>query len=333
MATKTKKAPVVKDETIKGNEVAADNVFMVDPALIKLGRQSRKFDHSEDAVMEMVNSFSEDGQLEPVQCRETEDGSLESAFGQRRIKAAIKFNEIYADKPMKLMVVITRDTPEDAFLHGITENEVREDTSVVDQAFNHEVLRKEFKFSDKDICKRFKMHPPTVSRMKKLLGLRPEILKLVHAKTVPFDTACDLADLTDKDQDEILAKYTAYRETAMEKLEENTAEQIKDALKINTPTEKSDKVKDKEGGKVIKEAIKDKVASKAEKGEAMRDGKKAKTKPLTLKQFKDDVLDDYFSVDDNPEKMKLFGAMLMDVLNGKSIPKFIKKCKEEIFNK
>jgi ParB-like chromosome segregation protein Spo0J len=62
--------------------------------------------HDEEAVQSLAKSFSEEGQLQPVQVRRVHDNKVQLVMGYRRHAAAVEFNIRHPDTPMKLKVVV-----------------------------------------------------------------------------------------------------------------------------------------------------------------------------------------------------------------------------------
>lgn len=211
------------------NETVMTNYLLVDPATIKKGKNSRYFDHTEDAVMEKVKGFEKEGQLVPINCRRLPDKSLEVYAGFCRLDGALKYNELHPDKPMKIKVIVTEDNATDAFLKGAIDNRARSKVSVVDDAFTFKSLREDGGMKDVEISKKFNVQQSYVSRLKRLTGLRKKVLEMIHAGDISLDSACELAELDDVAQDEVLTWAEEDWKAKKEKHEEELASRAKDA--------------------------------------------------------------------------------------------------------
>jgi ParB/RepB/Spo0J family partition protein len=351
--TKTSKSKKTTDElTLK----AGGNYFLVDPATIKKGKQSRYFDHTKNDVMEKVRSFEEHGQLTPVTVRQLADKSLELFDGFCRLEAALEYNRLHTDSPMKLKVIVTGDNGENAFVKGLLNNHERKSTSVVDDAFAFKTLREEFGWKDKDIAAEFKTNPTKVSLCKKLTTLRRHILEMVHRKELAFDTAIALADFNDAQQDEILAKSEAYREQQKQTYEERMEAWMKDVKEIDVsvappefdngdaegatepPAPAKKPAPPESANAAAKRAIREKQAEAAARkaaGENTGNGNGGKPRgadiiPPTFAQLKQNVDAEFISIKDCPEPLYSLMTILMEYLNGKiSQAKWAKDSKAE----
>lgn len=346
----TTKTTTSKKTTDESTMKAGGNYFLVDPSTVKKGKQSRYFDHSEDDIMAKVKSYENDGgQLTPVTCRQLSDKSLELFDGFCRLEAALKYNELHPDKPMKLKVIVTGDSGEKAYIKGMVNNHSRKTTSVVDDAFAFKALREDYGWKDKEIAETFGTNATKVSLCKKITTLRDKILKLIHSGELAFDTAVALADFNDSTQDEILAKSEAYKAEQHQKYEQRVSEWMKDAAEIDavvppTPAENDGKETPakpnnaKPGGKpakptkptkpetttnkAVKETIRAKQAEAAEAGETKpkttgRPGAGGTIKAPTFSDLKTFLKEDFIDVKNAAEPAASIFEILMEYMMGK----------------
>lgn len=209
----------------------------------------RKFNHTKDAVMDMMASFEEQGQKTPIRCRR-QGKDLVLVFGNLRLMAAMEYNKQHPDKPMLIEAMIEDCNAEDAFFQAWDENEERDEPSLVDRAFAQKHVRDGMKWSDKDIAKRFGDSAAMVSRLRKLTTLREKILKMIHVGDLSLDVACDLSEFSEASQDDILARQEALKKEHQEKYEERVNAWIKDAKEIDkTVPPPSGNGKEPKGGK------------------------------------------------------------------------------------
>ena len=95
--------------------------LLIDPSEIVFDEKEngRCQPHSEESVAELAKSFEEMGQLQPVLVRKVAENRVQLAFGYRRYKAALLFNTLHPDYPMKLKCVVTTINPEEALVRNI----------------------------------------------------------------------------------------------------------------------------------------------------------------------------------------------------------------------
>ncbi len=189
------------------------NAFPVDPAYILVtARNGRAFPHDEEAIAKRCKSFEQEGQLQAVVVRKVEDNKLELVAGYCRHAAALLFNKLHPDTPMKLNVIVKEMNDEEAFRKNIVENQEREGTTPVDDAFNQRRLREEFHWIDARIAEFYGCNPSYVSQLKKLLTLETKIQIMVHKKRMALQAALALADLSAEDRLAALAEVESSEE-------------------------------------------------------------------------------------------------------------------------
>jgi ParB/RepB/Spo0J family partition protein len=192
------------------------DIFHVPPSEIMMDvvANGRAYPHDDEGIMKLVKSFKEDGQIQPVLVRKVEGHKLQLVLGYRRYAASIKYNETYPEEPMKLKCLVTTMSPEEAFRRNIVENRERKETTPVDDAMNMGRLREDHGWTDTKIAEFYEVTPAYVCQLKKLLGLREHIRKLVHTKKLSLQSAFQMADLNEKEQDEILTEASAEGDTS-----------------------------------------------------------------------------------------------------------------------
>lgn len=167
--------------------------------------------HNEAAIDKMVKSFEEQGQLQPVQVRKLKsaDNRVQLVLGYRRTYAAIRYNELHPEKPIKLKCVLVDINDDEAFQRNIIENKERSDPSPVDDAFNQRRLRENLGWTEAQIAKFYDVTSGYISQLKVLTGLPSKILKLVHAKQISVTSGISLADLSGDEQEAALTELAA----------------------------------------------------------------------------------------------------------------------------
>ncbi len=196
---------------LNAGEVGRSDLFYIDPAEIQVeaGLNGRWQPHTAADVTARRKSFEAEGQLSPVVVRKVADNKVQLVLGYCRYAAAVQFNELHKDKPMKLQCVVRQVDDEEAFRRNIVENRERKDTSPVDDAFNQRRLREEYGWTDVKIAGFYGVKSSYVSQLKKLVALPKEILIQVHRKVLSVESALALVDMTKEERQEILDEAKA----------------------------------------------------------------------------------------------------------------------------
>jgi len=329
---------------VNAGQVTQGSFLFVDPKQIEKGKNSRFFEFTDDQVMELVASYESvdttgnpQGQLVPIECRIVEPSKrLEVHAGRRRLEAAIRYNELHPDEPMKIKVLVTRCSAEEALVRGIRNNRDVAATSWVDDAFNQKRLREEHGWADTKIAELYNQQPSVVSRLKKLTGLRGKVLKLIHEGVIGLDAGCDLSEVDDISQDEILLKIQQMQDEHEAEEKKRRAELIEEAAAMpqDPPSANGDgdkKEPAKKGPKAPKASAKPAVNGRkkpaetpsqivkkgvrAAKEAAAKPGEEKKKQPRSLKEVKD-----FFGGFDGPREdpaVRTFAGLVMEWVEGK----------------
>jgi ParB/RepB/Spo0J family partition protein len=189
-------------------------MWKVDPATLKIDKtmRGRHFAPTKDKVKELAYSIYHEGQLQPSEVRKVAGGEWQLTSGYTRAEAVQLIRDGFSlhgeeisDPGFLLSVCITQCTDEDAFLHAIAENTVRNATTPVDDAFNQEILRTRYGMSNKDIAKRYGCDAAAVSRNAKLLTLPAATLRKLHEGQLSYSVAQVLADVPAEHHDNLTA--------------------------------------------------------------------------------------------------------------------------------
>lgn len=166
----------------------------VAPDKLKLREQKfrgRSKDISDDELNALADSLKE-RQLQPIQARaikgtdeyEVIFGNTRTLAAQKKIIPGFKTNsgkEIPAQPDFTLRVEVVDIDDEEAFIRTVTENVQRFQTSAIDDAINHEMLRTDNGMSDAAITRLYGYgHQASVTSLKKLLLLPTEIQDKIH---------------------------------------------------------------------------------------------------------------------------------------------------------
>lgn len=157
--------------------------------------------HSDDDIDDLVLSFEQLGQEQPVQVKKIGDGKYSLVAGFRRWRAALKFNTLFPESTMQLKCILVPTMDDQSvFLRNLAENIERKNLTPVDNAFNHQRLRKEFGWKDAKIAEFYRVTQAYVCQLKKILGCHAEVLTKLHNGEITLATTLGLADLRPKEQ-------------------------------------------------------------------------------------------------------------------------------------
>lgn len=165
--------------------------------------RGRHFAPSKKEVDDLAQSIKEFGQLEPAGIWYNDKHEAELVWGFTRhvacsqLKRDLECVEVSEAERSKL------------FLLNIIENNKRNETTPVDDAFNQERLRKEFGKTNKEIAAIYRCSGAWVGQLSKLLKLEEKVLKQVHAGELQVSAAIALADLPADKQAAALADAQA----------------------------------------------------------------------------------------------------------------------------
>jgi ParB-like chromosome segregation protein Spo0J len=197
-------------------EAKRTDIYAVHPYDLKLKEElrGRKIPPTEEQIKDMALSLLEYGQEQPIQGRRMTDGTIFVNAGFTRTAAGRLivdgFTDNYgvehpADPDFKIQVRLVNCNDKQAFFNNIVENAHRNETSPLDDAYNHERCRQQHGMSDAEITRMYRYRDPNkVGRLKKLLLLKDEIQKLVHFGRMGVQAAIDLLDVDEQAQDAIV---------------------------------------------------------------------------------------------------------------------------------
>jgi len=193
---------------LNAGEVGRADYFFIDPQEILVDEKlnGRWTPHDQESIASMAKSFEEDGgQLQPVQVRRIAGNKVQLVLGYRRYNAAVLFNKLHPDKPMKLKAIVVQINDEEALRRNIIENRERKETTPIDDAFAQRRLREDYGWTDTKIAEFYRCTPPYVGVLKKLLTLPTKVQRLVHCRELSIQAATSLADLPPDEQAQVVA--------------------------------------------------------------------------------------------------------------------------------
>jgi ParB family chromosome partitioning protein len=206
---------------LNAGDVDRRDLFFIPPEEISACQEQngRWQPHDEAAVEEMVASYEQCGQLQPVIVRRIENNRVALVLGFRRWLAALQWNRFHPDKPMKLKCVLSALNDEEALSRNVIENRERKSTSPVDDAHNARRLTENYGWTDARVAELFRVSASYLSQLKKLLTLPTDVQKRVHSGELSVATAVSLAALPKDEQAEVLKQIEPQPVTALEQVD------------------------------------------------------------------------------------------------------------------
>ena len=192
---------------LNAGEIVRQDVYLIDPEnIVVVEAQNTRWQPHDDAeIASLARSFEQDGQLQPVVVRRIADNRVQLVAGYRRYHAAQQYNQLHPDSPMKLKCVVSMMNDEEALRRSIVENRERAQTTAMDDAHNQRRLREECGWTDTKIAEFYKVSPPYVGTLKKLLLLPTNVQLMVHSRQISVQAAIAMTDLTAEEQKAVIA--------------------------------------------------------------------------------------------------------------------------------
>lgn len=202
-----------------GDDVRRGDVFFVDPfeVIIKEELRGRHKPPTEDQIIERAISMLDFGQIQPVEARRTEDNRLMLTLGFTRCAAARLIRDGFMDSEgnerkdaeFRLKVMVTDCNDEAAFKRNVVENAHRNDTSAIDDALNHQILRDRYGMNDTQIARLYgESNSNRVCRYRKLLLLDSDTQDRIHQGKLTVQAALDALELPETERAAALAAAT-----------------------------------------------------------------------------------------------------------------------------
>jgi len=215
----------------KGQDWRRSDMFLVDPTkiLVREDLRGRRYPPSDEAILRRAVSFYRYGQIQPCEVRLITHADVKNVpvlnSGFTRTAAARLLRDGFvvpdgfeeevvteageshippvqagqfiqrADFQLQVRHVKCNDT--DALVRNIVENNDRDDTSDIDDAHNHERLRRDCGWTNAEIARLYNYGSGgqnKVSRLSRLLELPEPIQLRIHLGDIPTQAGLDLLD-------------------------------------------------------------------------------------------------------------------------------------------
>ena len=149
---------------------------------------------NEETIAELAASIEENGVLQPLIVRATENGNYQLIAGERRWRAA------GIARVSTLPVIVRSVSDDEAIVFALVENIQREDLNVVDQALAFARLHEEFGLKHEEIGRMLGRSRASISNTMRLRELIPEVLAELRTGAIEMGHARAILSLAPLDQ-------------------------------------------------------------------------------------------------------------------------------------
>ena len=213
------------------NENTTDEIKNLDVNTVYPNPDQPRKAFDEASLKELADSITKHGVIQPVTVVKTDKGYMIVA-GERRFRATLKAGL----KPVPAVVknYDEKETKEVALL----ENLQREDLNPIEEALGYKSLIEEYGLTQDEAAKSVGKSRPAVANAMRLLGLKPEVLKMVEEGKLSAGHARTLLPLEDAALQLSTAKNVIDNSLSVRKTEQLVAKTLK---KLREPEKKPTK--------------------------------------------------------------------------------------------
>jgi ParB family chromosome partitioning protein len=187
-----------------------------------------------EALDGLVQSIQENGLLQPIVVRASEQGGWEIVAGERRWRAVRQLEWTHVP-------VLKRDVDDHTMLvMALIENLQREDLSPLDEAHAYQRLIDEFGLTQSQVAERVGRDRSTIANTVRLLGLPDRIQKLLSQGKISAGHARALLGLTDEMRAVELAVAAATEGMSVREIERHVRERKSERKKMTRPARTAD---------------------------------------------------------------------------------------------
>ena len=197
------------------------DVYGINPAEITINEanRGRHIHPTTEQVTQRAINMLDLGQIQPVEARRNPDKSLTLTLGYTRTEAARLIRKgfshngkKYRDPDFLLQVRITTCTDSEALKRNIAENTQRNQTSPIDDAFNHARLANELNMTGQEISDFYGYEPNNgankVKQYRKLLTLDKATQTLIHEGKMGVQIALQLVEADPAEREALIKEAT-----------------------------------------------------------------------------------------------------------------------------
>lgn len=197
-------------ETLSAGTQGAESLIYVETAKIRENALQPRTQYHEEELQELTDSIKENGVLQPILVRETEDG-YEVIAGERRLRAARAINL------EKVPAIIKKASNQESLVLALIENIQREELNPMEEAHAFRRLIEEFNLKQEEVAVAVGKDRSTISNILRLLKLPEGIQKSVSDGKLSMGHARALLSIEDIKQqirifERVLKKGLSVRE-------------------------------------------------------------------------------------------------------------------------
>ena len=189
-----------------------------------------KFD--DEKLQELADSIAQYGLIQPITVRKQDNGYYQIIAGERRWRASRLAGLV--EVPVRVISADDRRVAELA----LVENLQREDLNPIEEALGYKSLIEEYGLTQDEAAKSVGKSRPAVANAMRLLGLGPDVLKMVEEGKLSAGHARSLLPLEDASMQLSAAKNVIDNALSVRKTEQLVARTLK---KLREPAKQSTK--------------------------------------------------------------------------------------------
>lgn len=243
-AAETSAAPVVIPATAQANATSVrgdrmPGISFADPSEIQVNPYQPRRDFPEKELEELSQSIRENGVIQPLIVRKTEDG-YQLIAGERRLRAS-KLAGL-----TRVPIVIRRSTDKESLELALIENIQRQDLNCIDEALAYFQLIQDFTLTQEEIAKRVGKERATVANHLRLLRLPEAVIEDLKKGALTFGHGKALLGVEEADErlrlhKKVIEEQLSVRET------ENLVQELKERAAQAALAQKDGKAPDAQG--------------------------------------------------------------------------------------
>ncbi len=240
--------------------------------------------YDQSKINELMSSIKEQGLLQPLLVRQTQDGFFEVIAGERRLKAAraIALEEV--------PVVIKRASNQESLTLALIENIQREELNAIEEGKAFKRLIDDFGLSQDDVATAVGKDRSTISNTMRLLKLPEEIQKGVVGGKISMGHARALLSIEDANKQRLLYEEILVKGLSVREVENLTRAKIQAAAPA---TVKKTAAKPKDQDLVrLEESLQQRLGTKVR---------------IQAKKKRGKIIVEYYSLDDLERILRLMG--------------------------
>lgn len=202
--------------------------LLLDISKIKANKEQPRKIFKEEELIELSKSIKENGIIQPLIVRETdESGVFELIAGERRLRAS------KLAKLERVPVVVKRATKKDTLVMAIIENVQRSDLNCIEEGLAYFQLMEEFNLTQDEVAKKIGKERSTIANYLRILKLPREVISLIQKDQLSFGHAKVLASGKDAEKVKRVARQAVEEQWSVRELERNLKKNPKKAKETN----------------------------------------------------------------------------------------------------